>query len=44
LGDDESTDQSADLLPDNDPDVVAGMEKLRKLREMESDIPEIGPR
>ena len=44
MDDSEVTDQEADLLPDDDPDVVAGMERLRKLRKLEADIPEIGMR
>lgn len=30
-------------LPDDDPDVVAGLERLRRLREAEADVPEIRP-
>lgn len=30
------------VLPDDDPDVVAGMDRLAELRKREKDVPEIG--
>ncbi len=33
---------TADDLPDDDPDVVAGMQRLAELRALEQEIPEIG--
>ena len=31
-----------DAVPDDDPEVIAGMERLRVLREAEEDVAEIG--
>jgi len=31
-------------LSDDDPDVVAGMERLTELRKLERDVPDLSPR
>ena len=30
-------------LPDDDPDVVAGMKRLAELRQLEGEVPEVRP-